>query len=145
MSSISGWIASPFLSPYSTSKFALEALSDALRVELHPWKIDVCLIEPGAIDTPIWNKAVEMIDHLIQHSPAEMRERYAPAIEGMTPRIKPHGIPPETVIRAVAQALTARRPKTRYAIGPDAMLVRLFRYFPDRWRDAYFLSWLRKG
>ncbi len=145
MSSLSGWIASPFLSPYSTSKFALEALSDALRVELHGSNVGVSLIEPGAIDTPIWNKGVEMIDHLIQHSPPEMSERYASAIEGMKPRIKPHGIPPEYVERAVARALTAKRPKTRYAVGPDAMLVRFFRYFPDRWRDAYFLSWLRKG
>jgi NAD(P)-dependent dehydrogenase (short-subunit alcohol dehydrogenase family) len=69
MSSISGWIASPFLSPYSTSKFALEALSDALRVELHPWNMHVAVIEPGAIDTPIWSKGGEILHHLIEHSP----------------------------------------------------------------------------
>ena len=72
MSSVSGWIASPFLSPYSTSKFALEALSDALRVELHPWNIHVAVIEPGAIDTPIWAKGGEIINRLIENAPSEM-------------------------------------------------------------------------
>lgn len=145
MSSISGWIASPFLSPYSTSKFALEALSDALRVELHPWNIHVAVIEPGAIDTPIWAKGGEIIRRLIEHSPSEMMELYSSAIEGMKRRLVPHGIPPESVIRAVAQALTSKRPKTRYAVGPDAMLVRVFRYLPDPWRDTFYLSWLRGG
>jgi NAD(P)-dependent dehydrogenase (short-subunit alcohol dehydrogenase family) len=143
MSSISGWIASPFLSPYSTSKFALEALSDALRVELHPWNIHVAVIEPGAIDTPIWSKGGEILSHLIEHSPGDMMRLYSSGIEAMKRRLRPHGIPPEYVIKAVAHALTSRRPKTRYPVGRDAMLVRVFRFLPDRWRDSFYLAWLR--
>jgi NAD(P)-dependent dehydrogenase (short-subunit alcohol dehydrogenase family) len=145
MSSISGWIASPFLSPYTTSKFALEALSDALRVEVHPWNIQVALIEPGAINTPIWNKGAEILARWIERSPGEMMRLYSQAIEGIRSRIKPHGIQPEFVIEAVVQALTSKRPKTRYAVGPDAILARVLRYLPDRWRDQYFLSQLRKA
>ena len=145
MSSISGWIASPFLSPYSTSKFALEALSDALRVELQPWNIHVAVIEPGAIDTPIWNKGGDIVQHLIEQAPGEMMRLYSHAIEGMRRRIGPHGIPPEHVVEAVVKALTSKRPKTRYPVGRDAMLARVLRYLPDRWRDRYFISLAARG
>lgn len=142
MSSISGWVASPFLSPYSTSKFALEALSDALRVEVHRWRIGVAVIEPGAIDTPIWSKGGQIVKHLIERASPEAMELYSEAIQNTESGLKPHGIPAEHVARAVAHALTARRPKTRYAVGPDAPLVDLFRRLPDRVRDAYFIAHL---
>jgi NAD(P)-dependent dehydrogenase (short-subunit alcohol dehydrogenase family) len=143
MSSISGWVASPFLSPYTTSKYALEALSDALRVELNPWQIHVAVIEPGAVNTPIWNKGLEIFDDQVKAASPEAKKNYGLAMQAMRPRFEPHGIPEESVVRAVEHALTSKRPKTRYPIGWDAMLVRIFRYFPDRWRDAFYLSWLR--
>jgi NAD(P)-dependent dehydrogenase (short-subunit alcohol dehydrogenase family) len=62
IASIGGRIASPFMSPYNTSKFAIEALGESLRQELAPWGIDVAVIEPGSIDTPIWRKGAETID-----------------------------------------------------------------------------------
>jgi NAD(P)-dependent dehydrogenase (short-subunit alcohol dehydrogenase family) len=145
MSSLSGWIASPFLSPYSTSKFALEALSDALRVELEPWKIHVAVIEPGAIDTPIWGKGKEIIGRLATGASSNMLKLYGPEVEAVKQRVAPHGIPPSHVVKAVEHALTARKPRTRYTVGRDAALVRVFRYLPDRWRDAFYLkSWLRR-
>ncbi|MEK7693262.1 MAG: SDR family oxidoreductase, partial [Chloroflexota bacterium] len=52
--SVSGKLATPFTGPYSASKFAMEALTDALRIELRPWKIEVSIVEPGSIATPIW-------------------------------------------------------------------------------------------
>jgi NAD(P)-dependent dehydrogenase (short-subunit alcohol dehydrogenase family) len=146
ISSLSGWIASPFLSPYSTSKFALEALSDALRVELEPWKIHVAVVEPGAIDTPIWGKSVELVEQLASEQGARMMQLYGRDVEVIQQRIKPHGIAPAYVVRAVQHALTARRPKTRYPIGSDAAVARLFRFLPDRWRDAFYQrSWLRRS
>ena len=57
MSSVSGRVAAPFLGPYSASKFALEALSDSMRLELRPWGISVSVVEPGPIATPIWEKS----------------------------------------------------------------------------------------
>jgi NAD(P)-dependent dehydrogenase (short-subunit alcohol dehydrogenase family) len=144
MSSISGWIAAPFLSPYSSSKFALEALSDALRVELHPWGIQVAVIEPGAIDTPIWKKGGEIINNLLGHAPKEEMALYSAVIQEMKSSLKPHGIPPERVAGAVEHALTSRRPKTRYAIGRDGRLGGIFRLLPDRLRDRIYLSHLPK-
>jgi len=145
MSSISGWVASPFLSPYSTSKFALEALSDALRVELRPWKIHVAVIEPGAIDTPIWGKGSEYVKRLGADSGGQMVQLYGSGVEALKQWIKPHGIPPDHVVNAVQHALTSGRPRTRYPVGRDAAIVRIFRFLPDRWRDAFYRrSWLRR-
>src|SRR3954454_2109402 len=68
IASIGGRIASPFMSPYNTSKFGVEALSESLRQELAPWAIDVVVIEPGSIDTPIWDKGVETIGEMPEAS-----------------------------------------------------------------------------
>ena len=78
MSSNSGLVAAPFLSPYTTSKWALEALSDALRVELDPWKIRVVVIEPGAINTPIWTKG----KRTVARSATDCRKRPPPLRRG---------------------------------------------------------------
>jgi NAD(P)-dependent dehydrogenase (short-subunit alcohol dehydrogenase family) len=139
-SSISGRVASPFLSPYSSSKHALEALSDALRVELHRWKIDVSVIEPGAIDTPIWNKGGQIASRFIDEAPPEALALYSSAVAAVEGGLKPHGIPASRVARAIAHALTSRRPRRRYAIGVDGQVVELFRHLPDCLRDAFFLS-----
>lgn len=135
MSSISGWVASPFISPYSTSKFALEALSDALRVELKPWNMEVALVEPGAIDTPIWNKGAAIVSQLVKRAPREGLELYSAAVESTAAEMKPHGISAERVAAAVEHALTAVRPRTRYPVGKDAQVVSIFRHLPDRVRD----------
>jgi NAD(P)-dependent dehydrogenase (short-subunit alcohol dehydrogenase family) len=145
MSSISGLAASPFLAPYSTSKFAIEALADSLRVELQPWQIDVAVIEPGGIRTPIWNKGIATVNDLISNAPPEGMDLYSNVISAMLRIIRPHGISPRHVAEAVAHALTSRRPRTRYTVGLDAKVAALFRNQPDRVRDAYFLARLRKG
>ncbi|MGE5071917.1 MAG: SDR family oxidoreductase [Anaerolineae bacterium] len=144
MSSVSGLVASPFVSPYSTSKFAMESLSDSLRVELHPWGMHVAVVEPGAIRTPIWDKAHGVLSELIQAAPKDGLELYGGAISGMQGSFVNHGIPPEAVARAVAHALTSSRPKTRYPIGIDGAVVRLVRRLPDRLRDWLFLSRMPK-
>jgi NAD(P)-dependent dehydrogenase (short-subunit alcohol dehydrogenase family) len=141
MSSISGWAASPFLSPYSTTKFGLEALSDALRVELAPWAIHVAVIEPGAIDTPIWGKSIELMGRLEASSKGKMMQLYGSDVEALNHRVRPHGLPPSHAAKAVQHALTSSRPRTRYPVGRDAGVVRIFRFLPDRWRDAFYLRW----
>ncbi len=141
MSSISGVIASPFAGPYTISKFALESFSDVLRRELIPWDIHVAIIEPGRINTPIWEKSLIVVENIIEHLPPPAHKFYGKSVKrsiGATLKSKQPGASPEAVARAVAHALTARKPKLRYPVGIDAQWVtRLFRYLPARWIDAF--------
>ncbi len=140
MSSVGGMLCSPFLSPYCGTKFALEALSDALRMELRPWHIDVSVIEPGAIETPIWSKGGDVLHGLLDDAPAEGLEHYGGAMSGMESLVEPHGASTEQVARAVAHALTSAHPRTRYPIGFEGALVRFVSRLPDRLRDRLILS-----
>lgn len=136
VSSVSGLVAAPFMSPYGASKHALEALSDALRVELRPWGMQVSIVNPGNIRTPIWDKSLDAIDGSMQSWPDRVYRLYGPAMEAARRRVTSrHGIAPITVARAVEHALTARRPKNRYLVGWDARFVALFRLLPSRLRD----------
>ena len=145
MSSISGRVAAPFVGPYSASKFALEALSDALRGELRHWGIDVSVIEPGNVDTPIWEKSAAAADTASAELPAEALELYQDdldALRAMARRSAATAMPVERVVRAVVHALTARRPKTRYMVGGKAKLAAwAVKRIPSRifdrfvWRD----------
>lgn len=139
MGSISGRVAMPFLGPYAASKFALEALTDSLRVELRPWGIEVAIIEPGSIATPIWEKSLALADELIRHLPPRGHKLYGAALAAARERgihAGLAGIPPDAVARVVAHALTAKRPKTRYLVGRGLWLALLFaKFIPDRLRD----------
>jgi NAD(P)-dependent dehydrogenase (short-subunit alcohol dehydrogenase family) len=75
--SISGKVATMLTGPYAASKFAIEAIGESLRAELHPWGISVSVVEPGAIKTPIWDKARQEVDRLERVLPEEARTRYA--------------------------------------------------------------------
>ena len=140
MSSISGLIAAPFAGPYTISKFAFESFSDVLRRELSPWNIHVAIIEPGRINTPIWEKSLGVVENILANLPQKVHELYGQAFETSikaTLKSKQPGTSPEVVARAVAHALTARKPKLRYPVGMDAKLVTLFAsVFPARWADA---------
>lgn len=143
MSSIAGRMATPYIGPYSASKFALEAFTDSLRVELSPWDIKVSAIEPGAIVTPIWDKARETLDHLHDDFPEEAFVLYGDAIEkmrGFVDRAEREGIDTDRVARAVAHALTAKRPKARYLVGGDAKQ----QAFVARWLPTRLRDWLVK-
>ena len=138
-SSNSGFWCEPFLSIYGGSKHALEGVADSLRVELRPWGMHVSLIEPGMIKTPIWDKAREAAAHADEAFPPEAFELYSGPLEALrrmvntTPAI---AAPPERVARAVAHALEARRPKTRYRVGLDSRVQYYLRkLLPDRLRD----------
>ncbi len=144
MSSIGGMVVSPFLSPYCSSKFALEALSDCLRMELKPWHIEVSVIQPGAIDTPIWSKGGTILRELISAAPPGGLELYGNAITAMESHIAPHGASAEAVARAVAHALTSNHPRTRYPIGLEGAGAHYARFLPDRLRDWFILSRLPK-
>ena len=136
MSSVGGRLAIPFMSPYHVSKWGLEALADALRVELSPWGIEVVLIEPGSIATPMWDKAQGEAAGVIERMDAEGRALYGEqvaALQATAVEEAARGIPPERVAEVVATALTARRPRTRYLVGRDAKInARVRRLVPDR-------------
>lgn len=140
MSSIAGRVGLPLVAPYNASKFALEGLSDSLRRELRPWGIEVALIEPGAVATPIWDKGVEQAAQIDREAPPELRERYGEVIDAVrkqSEKNRTDGVPPQDVAEAVAHALTASRPKTRYLVGRDAKTrAPMAAILPDRAMDA---------
>jgi NAD(P)-dependent dehydrogenase (short-subunit alcohol dehydrogenase family) len=137
--SVSGRIASPFLGFYAASKYALEALTDSLRVELRHWNILISIVEPGAVVTPIWAKSQNTADQVLKDIPPEMLELYGRDIEtfrATTARLGDRGMPVERVVRAVIHAMTARRPKSRYPLGVDTRVaIALFPFLPERLRD----------
>jgi NAD(P)-dependent dehydrogenase (short-subunit alcohol dehydrogenase family) len=130
ISSVSGRIAYPFMGPYAASKHALEALSDSLRREFLIYGIDVIVIQPGAIDTPIWDKAAH-IGTAFGDTP------YAPVLQGVDLTAQRRtALPVAAVARRIVDALTVRRPRTRYAISERPVLYWLLpRLLPDRWLD----------
>jgi NAD(P)-dependent dehydrogenase (short-subunit alcohol dehydrogenase family) len=145
ISSVSGRLASPFVGPYCASKFALEALSDSLRVELSPWRIPVSVVEPGVINTPIWQKSLASNADVLDAMPPESRELYGREVAAMQAFARTaKGLEPEAVARVVVRALTAARPKTRYVVGADAQLGVLLSRLPDRLRDWLLLNRLRQ-
>jgi NAD(P)-dependent dehydrogenase (short-subunit alcohol dehydrogenase family) len=140
ISSIGGRVAVPLVGPYAASKFALEGMSDSLRRELRPWGMHVALIEPGAVATPIWDKGVDQADEMDRDAPPEVRERYGEVIDAVrkaSEKNRTDGVPPQEVAEAVAHALTADKPKTRYLVGRDAkMRAPMAAVLPDRVMDA---------
>ncbi|MFL5834542.1 MAG: SDR family oxidoreductase [Solirubrobacterales bacterium] len=122
LSSIGGRVAFPFGGPYHASKFATEAIGDVFRQELRPWGIKVALIEPGSIDTPIWDRGQRKSEEIEAKSP-RTNLLYGAAIEKFRKVIEDtaeRGIPPEKVADAISHALESNRPKSRYLVGLDA-------------------------
>lgn len=124
ISSIGGRIAFPMTGPYHAAKFGIEAVGDVFRQELRPWGISVSIVEPGSIDTPIWERGERSADEIGSRSPRR-EVLYGKAIESYRKVIKEtaeRGIPPQKVAQAVEHALSAGRPRSRYLVGLDAKL-----------------------
>ncbi len=135
ISSIGGRIAGPGLGAYAASKWALEAVSDALRRELGA-EVKVIVIEPGPVRTPIWERGSQRGDDLIADMAPEQQLRYRRLLDGLR-RAATHnanaGVAPEVVARVVLDAIRAERPRTRYLVGREAAVAgRLARVLPDR-------------
>ena len=136
IASIGGRIASPFMSPYNTSKFAVEALGESLRSELAPWDIDVVVVEPGSINTPIWSKGAETIDEQTDKMSDDAKRLYGKQLERMEKVLfetASRGISPEKVADVIQKAIASDKPKHRYLVGTDAKIAaRLKGNLPDR-------------
>ena len=140
VSSIGGRVALPLLGAYHASKFALEAISDTLRRELLSQGVDVIVIEPGGVKTPIWRKGDELATELASSMPPEGRRLYGrliAAVQKQTAKIATEtGIEPREVAEAIGRALTAKRPRARYLVGRDAkMRAPAAAVLPDRVMD----------
>jgi NAD(P)-dependent dehydrogenase (short-subunit alcohol dehydrogenase family) len=119
ISSVSGLITTPGTGAYNASKYAIEALGDALRMELRPWKIRVSLVEPGPIRTDMWRDAVGDYDRMTKQLSEQHRELYASHLAGsrkLVGRMQKLAADPKRVTKAVDHALTSRRPKRRYLL-----------------------------
>ncbi len=142
VSSISGTITPPHLGAYAASKHALEAMADALRIELRAWRIRVAIVQPDSVDTPIWNKYTGSFSSLYGQDDPERQALYAAQMQRIRDRMHRagrHGMPTGRVVAAVRHALTARRPKAHYPVGIRTRLaIWAEHHLPTAWMD-YFL------
>ncbi|MEW2624345.1 SDR family NAD(P)-dependent oxidoreductase [Streptomyces sp. NPDC048106] len=128
--------AGPFYAPISASKAAVQSLSDALRLELAHFGVSVVVIEPGAMDTTIFTKAAAAAEKAGASAPKELVSLYkAPqdAVAASMAKLKPSS--PTLVADAIVKALSAKKPKARYTVGPDLRLLGLLSRLPLRTRD----------
>ena len=142
-SSVLGFVAMPFRGAYNASKFAIEGLSDTLRLELKNTGIHISLIEPGPILSHFRSNAVKMLEKHIDIENSIHREKY----QGVLSRLKKEGpavpftLPPEAVLKRVIWALEHRRPKARYYVTfPTYLFGYLKRILPDRLMDKMIAS-----
>ncbi|MBI2478668.1 MAG: SDR family NAD(P)-dependent oxidoreductase [Planctomycetia bacterium] len=141
MGSISGRTAPPYLGAYASSKFALESITDVFRMELSRWRIDVSIIEPDSVATPIWGKLLDATFRMGEHLPAAVRQLYEQdlrLIAAASTKMDNTSMSVDRVVRVVRHALTARRPKTRYPVGFRTHLACwAARNLTDRARDRF--------
>jgi NAD(P)-dependent dehydrogenase (short-subunit alcohol dehydrogenase family) len=146
MSSIAGRLGQPILGPYCSSKFALEAASDALRVELREQRIGVSIVEPGAIKSEIWRKA---LDEVAPEAADPSSERYQDLIRGITlaaTKAEEVAIPALRVAQVVERCLTARRAPIRILVGTDAKLgATAAAILPTRMMDALLSAVIQRA
>lgn len=139
ISSLSGRVSTPMTGAYNASKFALEGLADALRIEVQPWGVRVVIVEPAQTETEMWTNAEAALEASVAVLAPAHRELYAGHIDGFRrsiPRSRKMASSPEGVAEVVRAALTARRPRARYVVGtgPKVQAV-LFGLMPTAARD----------
>jgi len=132
ISSVAGKNGNPLTAAYAASKHAIEGLSESLRREMMLFGIDVIVIAPGAVKTPIWSKAEEVDISAYKNSP------FFPALERIRKfmlQLGETGLPAERIAEAIADALTSAHPKVRYQITPDPMRHLMMAVLPKRMVD----------
>lgn len=134
VSSVSGRLATPMTGAYNASKFALEGMADALRMELAPWGVRVSLVEPAQTDTDLWRHADDELASTIAELSPHHRELYAKHIAGFRktiPRSQRMAAPVDGVAATIEKALTERRPRARYVVGLGARAQILLSQLPS--------------
>lgn len=136
--SIGGLLVLPLNGAYSASKFGIRAVSDALRLELRQWSIHVSLIEVAPVKTAIFDKTYAELDRLEQRlgeAGYRLYEEQAAAVRTATEKAAADADPPLVIAKAIADALTSDKPKTRYLVGHGGKQVAVAAALPDRARD----------
>lgn len=143
ISSTAEIVVAPFHSPYSSSKLAVSGFSRSLRMEMRPFGVQVAVILPGTVDTPIWHKSAEWDQQTVSNEPPSLEQQYGATFGKFRQYMANQGrsgIPPAEVARAVAHALTAKHAKHYYLVGRDAQLFNLLRaVVPERFHDWIIL------
>lgn len=140
ISSVGGKVAMATYGPYAGTKFALEAVSDALRREVGSLGVKVIVVEPGAVKTGMLRQVAATGERITSAMTTVQRGRYAALMHATISQAQaavPKGVPAEEAGRVVADAITSKRPRTRYTVGRDAaIVVRLVRFLSDRLLDG---------
>jgi NAD(P)-dependent dehydrogenase (short-subunit alcohol dehydrogenase family) len=138
LSSVGGRVPMAFTAPYAASKHAIEAIGDTLRVELRSSGVQVALVEPGSVSTPIWEKARESGEQL--QVPPELQAEYGHVPAAMSKSLLDtarRGVDPDQVAAVIERALRSRRMRSRYVVGRDARaMILLRRLLPDHTFDS---------
>ncbi|GHO90937.1 short-chain dehydrogenase/reductase [Reticulibacter mediterranei] len=140
--SVGGKITIPFGGPLCSSKYAIESINDALRMELRPWGIHVVLVAPGSIRTPAVEKLVADSEVMVNTFSPEGKARYAASYRAFVQSFlkqEEEGVGPEVMAETVYHALTVHTPRNRYPVGPKARLLP----FLGTWLPAGVLDVLR--
>jgi short-subunit dehydrogenase len=129
ISSVSGLISLPLIGAYSASKYTLEAVTDALRMELWNTNIKVITINPGFVNTNINTVSKPKLDNLIEKKSSRFSEIYRKYMYNV-----PKGLPPDSVANVILNAISSPKPKTRYVVGSTALKlgVRMKKFVPNR-------------
>lgn len=145
--SISGRVAAPFLGPYCASKFAVRAITDSLRREMLTLGVRVALIEPGPVDTPIWDKSVEKSYQLEKNLTPEMRKVYGASLLALHAGVEAsssNAVAPSDVAKCVLHALNSRNPKPYYLVGKSIRQTAfMVKYLPTRLLDRIIVKGFR--
>ncbi len=148
ISSVGGKIAMAAYGPYAATKFALEAVSDALRRELASSGVGVVVVEPGAVQTEMLGRAIATARGPVSAMTIEQSRRYGAVLHAVSAQAESStnaGLPAHAAALVIAESVTARRPRTRYTVGRDAaMITRLVRFLPDRLLDRILDGQLRR-
>ncbi len=141
VSTLGGRIVIPFTGLYNASKFALEAMSDALRMETRPFGVRVILIEPGGVRTNFNDTATANAQRIVANTNSPYYRFLKPLLRFIA-QAEAMSSPPETVAKVILHALTTPRPRARYIATPDArIMLAILPWLPDRKRDELF-GWL---
>jgi NAD(P)-dependent dehydrogenase (short-subunit alcohol dehydrogenase family) len=146
ISSVGGKVAMATYGPYAGTKFALEAVSDSLRRELAPFGVQVVVVEPGAVRTEMLGRAIAGANELVSAMTPDQSQRYGGLVQAVNTQAMSStksGLPADAAAEVIAQAITARKPRTRYTVGREAALVRVVRFLPDRTLDRILAAALR--
>ncbi len=133
LSSVSGRFSYPFLGAYAASKYALEAIGDSLRREMRPYPVDVVLIEPGPIQTPLWGKVAKASD--ISQCSDTAWKKPLERFRDFAQQCETQGLSSESVARLILKTTMARKPKARYVIGASLLSGFAIRFLPTSWID----------